>query len=150
MVRDWFKGAKALTVNELILRKDYEKAIELISAELEKNRRNERLRLQLGHLLALVGRKEEAIGVLDRLADDLAGDGFAAKAIAVLKKIQKLDPDRSGVEERLATLIEGKTPARRRGPAPWEPRSSVACPGTRSWPSSAGCVCTAWTRVTSS
>jgi hypothetical protein len=31
MVRDWFKGAKALTVNELILRKDYEKAIELIS-----------------------------------------------------------------------------------------------------------------------
>jgi hypothetical protein len=53
MVRDWFRGAKALTVNELILRKDYEKAIELISAEREQNRRNERLRLQLGHLLTL-------------------------------------------------------------------------------------------------
>lgn len=108
MVRDWFRGAKARTVNELILRKDYAKAIELISAELEQNRRNERLRLQRAHLLTLVGKKAEAVEVLDDLAHDLATDGFAAKAIAVLKKIQKLDPARAGVEERLASLIEGQ------------------------------------------
>ncbi len=110
MVMDWFKGSKASSVGELIVRKDYPKAIELISGELEKNRRNERLRMQLAHVLALAGRKAEAGDVLDRLADDLARDGFATKAVAVLKKMQKLDPSRSGIDERLAELI-GSRPA---------------------------------------
>jgi cAMP-dependent protein kinase regulator len=110
MVMDWFLGSKAASVNELIIRKDYAKAIELISAELEKNARNERLRLQLAHVLALAGRKAEAGNVLERLADDLAGDGFGTKAVAVLKKMQKIDPARSGIDERLAALI-GSRPA---------------------------------------
>ena len=110
MAMDWFKGSKASSVTELIVRKDYAKAIELISAEVEKNKRNERLRVQLAHVLALAGRKGEAADVLDRLADDLARDGFATKAVAVLKKMQKLDPNRSGIDERLAALI-GSQPA---------------------------------------
>jgi hypothetical protein len=110
MAMDWFKGSKAASVNELIVRKDYAKAIELISAALEKQDRNERLRLQLAHVLALAGKKAEAGNVLERLADDLAGDGFGTKAVAVLKKMQKLDPNRSGIDERLAALI-GSRPA---------------------------------------
>jgi cAMP-dependent protein kinase regulator len=110
MAVDWFKGSKASSVTELIVRKDYPKAIELISAEVEKNNRNERLRVQLAHVLALAGKKGEAVDVLDRLADDLARDGFATKAVAVLKKMQKLDPSRSGIDERLAALI-GSQPA---------------------------------------
>ena len=105
---DWFKGSKAASVNELIVKKDYPKAIELLSAEVKKNSRNERLRVQLAHVLALAGKKADATLVLDRLADDLARDGFATKAIAVLKKMQKLDPARSDVDERLASLIGGK------------------------------------------
>ena len=110
MAMDLFKSSKASTVGELIVRKDYAKATELISAELEKNSRNERLRLQLAHVLALAGKKAEAGEVLDRLADDLARDGFATKAVAVLKKMQKLDLGRADIDERLAALI-GSQPA---------------------------------------
>jgi hypothetical protein len=105
MAMDWFKGSKASSVGELIVRKDYPKAIEMITAELKENSRNERLRVQLAHVLALAGKTGEAADVLDRLADDLARDGFATKAVAVLKKMQKLDPSRSGIDERLAALI---------------------------------------------
>ena len=41
-----FWNRRSPSVNELILRKDYSKAIELITAELETNARNERLRLR--------------------------------------------------------------------------------------------------------
>lgn len=105
MVLDWFKGSKAADVNELVVRKEYKEAIELISAELDRNSRNERLRLQKAHVLALAERKDEAIEVLDELATDLARDGFATKAVAVLKKILKLSPEREDVHERLAGLI---------------------------------------------
>jgi cAMP-dependent protein kinase regulator len=105
MVLDWFTGSKASSVNELIVQKEYPKAIELISAELEKNSRNERLRLQLAHVLALAERKDEAVEVLDGLAGDLARDGFATKAVAILKKILKLSPERGDIDERLVSLI---------------------------------------------
>ena len=105
MVLDWFKGSKASSVNELIVQKEYSKAIELINAELEKNSRNERLRLQLAHVLALSERKDEAVEVLDELAGDLARDGFATKAVAILKKMSKLSPEREDIDERLASLI---------------------------------------------
>ena len=108
MVLDWFKGSKASDVNELIVRKEYATAIELITVELEKNSRNERLRLQLAHVLALAGRKDEAVEVLDTLAGDLARDGFATKAVAILKKILKLSPEREDVHERVASLIGGQ------------------------------------------
>ncbi len=38
MAMDWFRGSKASSVNELIVRKDYPKAIELISELLELSR----------------------------------------------------------------------------------------------------------------
>jgi cAMP-dependent protein kinase regulator len=102
----WFKGSRDFDINELIIQKQYDQAAELISKALGANKKNERLRLQLAHVLTLAGERNDAIGVLDTLADDLARDGFVTKAIAVLKKIQKLDPGRSGVDERLATLID--------------------------------------------
>jgi hypothetical protein len=105
MVMDWFKGSKASNVGELIVRKDYAKAIEMISAALKENSRNERLRVQLAHVLALAGKQAEAADVLDRLADNLARDGFATKAVAVLKKMQKLGASRSGIDDRLAARI---------------------------------------------
>ena len=116
MVMDWFRSSKASSVNELILKKDYEPAIALLEEALEKNGKNERLRLQLAHVLVLSARKGEAIAVLDQLSDDLASDGFATKAVAILKKIQRLDPDRTGIDERLATQIKGKAQI---SPRPW-------------------------------
>ena len=62
--------------------------------------------MQLADVLILADKKQEAIGLLIPLADQFARDGFAAKAVSVLKKIQKVDPGRRDVEERLARQIE--------------------------------------------
>jgi cAMP-dependent protein kinase regulator len=106
MVMGFFKGSRNFDINDLILHKQYDRAAQLISKALGANKKNERLRLQLAHVLTLAGERNDAIAVLDTLADDLARDGFVTKAIAVLKKIQRLDPGRSGIDERLARLID--------------------------------------------
>jgi len=62
--------------------------------------------MQLADVLILADKKEEAIALLIPLADQFARDGFAAKAVSVLKKIQRIDPGRRDVEERLARQIE--------------------------------------------
>jgi cAMP-dependent protein kinase regulator len=111
----WFSGP---SVDDLIAQKDYGKAVELLDARLEKDSRNVRLKLQLGDVLALAGRRDRAVKVLLELVDQLAADGFVPKAIVVLKKIQKLQPRNPGVEERLADLCQsadGQTIARRSG-----------------------------------
>ena len=48
------------------------------------------------------------MALLIPLADQFAREGFAAKAVSILKKIQKIDPGRRDVDERLARLIEEK------------------------------------------
>src|SRR5262245_15730965 len=100
-----FGATKADDVATLIAKKNYTKAIEVIRGQLKAGRPDARLRMQLGDVLILAGRDKEASQVLLPLADEYARDGFAAKAVAVLKKIQKLDPSRRDIETRLAELI---------------------------------------------
>lgn len=95
-------------VPTLIAKKDYARAIQQLKHQLEKNRHDSRLRLQLGDLLVLTGRSKEAVAILTPLAEEFAAEGFAAKAISVFKKIQKIDPTQQGVDEKLAALIEDK------------------------------------------
>ena len=92
----------------LIAKKDYARAIQVIKRKLEANRHDSRLRLQLGDLLVLAGKTKEAVAILTPLADEFAREGFAAKSIAVFKKIQKIDPSRRDVEAKLANLIQDK------------------------------------------
>jgi tetratricopeptide (TPR) repeat protein len=92
----------------LIAKKDYAKAIQLIKKQLETHRHDSRLRLQLGDLLVLAGKTKEAVAILTPLADEFAREGFAAKSIAVFKKIQKIDPSQRDVEAKLANLIQDK------------------------------------------
>jgi hypothetical protein len=56
----------------------------------------------------LSGKKKEAVTLLIPLADQFAREGFAAKAVSILKRIEKIDPGRRDVDERLARLIEEK------------------------------------------
>jgi hypothetical protein len=99
--------ARGEDVADLIARKQYAKAIEIIKAQLGSEK-NDRVRLQLADVLTLAGRPQEAVAVLVSLADEYARDGFAAKAVAMLKRIQKIDPQRRDIESRLASLIEEK------------------------------------------
>jgi cyclic nucleotide-binding protein len=95
-------------VAALIAKKDYARAIAAIRQQLETQKHDSRLRLQLGDLLVLAGKQKEAVAILSPLADEFAREGFAAKAVAVLKKIQKIDPQQRGVDARLASLIQEK------------------------------------------
>ena len=92
----------------LIAKKEYAKAIQALKSQLETNRHDARLRLQLGDLLVLAGKTKEAVAILTPLADEFAREGFAAKAISVFKKIQKIDPSQRGVDAKLAALIQDK------------------------------------------
>lgn len=101
-------------VEELIARGKYAKAAKLLTEEIEKGSRDPRTRLRLADVLILENRGFEAIPILFELSDDYAADGQAAKAIALLKKIQKLSPGRKDAEQRLAALIKA---GRREKPA---------------------------------
>jgi hypothetical protein len=92
----------------LIAKKQYAKAIEVLKARLRTGRPDDRLRLQLADVLVLAGKGKEAVMILVPLADGYAREGFAAKAISVLKKIQRIDPGHREVESKLAALIEEK------------------------------------------
>jgi hypothetical protein len=96
------------TVEGLLARKSYARALELIQAQLERRPRDDRLRLQQADVLIAAGREKEAAAQLMALADEQAADGFAAKAIAILKRIEKIAPGRRDVEDRLAHLIQEK------------------------------------------
>jgi tetratricopeptide (TPR) repeat protein len=57
-----------------------------------------------GDLCVRMGRPADAIGHFARIADSYSSDGFFLKAIAIYKKINKIDPTRLDVYERLAGL----------------------------------------------
>jgi hypothetical protein len=99
-----FGAAKEEDVLALISKKNYAKAIEV----LKKGKADPRAKMQLADVLVMAGKPREAVAVLSPLADEYAREGFAAKAVAVLKKIQKIDPTRHDVEQKLASLIQEK------------------------------------------
>jgi CRP-like cAMP-binding protein len=107
MPLDWLGGPKGLGVslNDLISRKKYAKAIALLRAQFRGRAPGAQVRLQLVDLLVLAGRSEEAIPILIPLADEFAAEGFAAKAVAILKRVEKIRPGLPEVEQRLTSLI---------------------------------------------
>jgi len=105
MVLKWFGGSKESTIEELILRKKYGRAVELLRARFRAGSRDPLLRQQLADVLVLAGKQQEAVPIIIGLADEYAFDGQAAKAIALLKKLELLQTTPSEVEGRLAALI---------------------------------------------
>ena len=61
-----------------------------------------RSRLKMTEVLERLGRKEEAVRELRKLADDFAEAGFLLQAVSVNKIILRLDPSQKDVNERLA------------------------------------------------
>ena len=103
-----FGRSKSDDVVSLIAAKKYGPAIEILREQLKKRGASTTVRKQLADVLVLSGKTVEAVSLLLPLADKFAREGFAAKAVSVLKKIQKIDPGRRDVEARLARLIEEK------------------------------------------
>jgi hypothetical protein len=103
-----FGRPKSEDVVSLIAQKNYSRAIEVLRVQLKKRGASTTVRKQLADVLVLSGKKKEAVTLLIPLADQFAREGFAAKAVSILKRIQKIDPGRRDVDERLARLIEEK------------------------------------------
>lgn len=59
---------------------------------------------RLGDLYARIEHTDEAVELFERIAGSYTNDGFFVKAIAIYKKIIKLDPTRLEIYERLAEL----------------------------------------------
>ena len=96
-------------VQDLIAKKNFSKAVEVLRAQTQAKPHDRRLRLQLADVYVMAGQDRQAIPVLMTLADQEASDGFAAKAIAILKRIEKIEPGRRDVEERMAKMIQDKS-----------------------------------------
>lgn len=85
--------------------KDYGKALKAIESELAKNPDQLNLRLRQADILDLSGDRKRAIFILHNVAESQAKDGFYARAIAIYKKILRLDPEQD-VHSQLARVIE--------------------------------------------
>jgi CRP-like cAMP-binding protein len=92
-------------LDRYIAKKEYDKALEAIKKELWKNPSQLNLRLRQAEVLDLQGKRHKAIFIYRDIAENQARDGFYARAIAVYKKILKLDPEQN-VHSEMARLIE--------------------------------------------
>src|SRR5512138_1975791 len=113
---DFLGRSRDQSVADLLARRNYPRAIEVIRDALAKRRNDPRLRVQLADVLIQSGRIENGITMLAEVADDLALAGQAAQAIAALKRIQAVEPGRPDVEEKLAYMIAQQ---QRPSPDPW-------------------------------
>jgi hypothetical protein len=133
--------ARPGSVDRLIAKGAYAKAIAVLRREIEHQPRSLHLRQKLADVLVQAGEGDRAVRLLMLLVDELASAGFFAKAIAVLKKMQRIDPGRGDVEQKLAAVIAAREeeearafqpgpPARVAEQAPLAQQEEVAAPGT--------------------
>lgn len=126
-----FSWSSSNDIDQLIAKKKYARAAEMIRAELKREPDNVRLRQQLADVYVLDEKPKEAAPILVDLANEYVRAGFDAKGIALLKRIQRIDPGHRKVEEQLASLIRrGQKPTsdlRSRLPKP-EPGEGAAAP----------------------
>jgi len=122
---EWLQASLDAPVSELFARGRRARAIEQIREKLQGQiAPSVDLRMELVDLLIAAGRVREAVPVLLGLADEFARDGFVAKAVAALKRVEKVEPGRSDVEERLARLVRQQQEASPRV----EPEAPEAAP----------------------
>jgi tetratricopeptide (TPR) repeat protein len=93
------------SLDQFLARKEYGKALDAITTELRKNPNQLNLRLRQADILDLKGNRSRALSIYREVAEAQARDGFYARAIAIYKKILRLDPEQD-VHSDLARLIE--------------------------------------------
>ncbi len=100
------QGDPHYQILECLKKKDYRGALPWFDALLEKNPKNTRIRLRYADTVALAGGKDEAVRQYQIVADELAETGFVIQAIAINKKIVRLDPNQPEIHQKLAALSE--------------------------------------------
>lgn len=98
------------SIQNLLAKRDYEKVVPLLEAEVKKYPTNLRLRLQLADALAGVGRTEEAIEAYEKIAAHYESNGLVVQAIGVRKKAEKVR------DAHAASMAESEQPGPRTPP----------------------------------
>jgi len=101
-----FSRPKIEDLDRYIARKEYDKALAAVAEELKRNPSKFNLLLRQAEILGRAGNRGQAVKVYRELAERYARDGFYAKAIALYKKVLRLDPELQDVHAELARLIE--------------------------------------------
>lgn len=91
---------------DYIEKKQYQKAISLYKERLKEQPKNTALLMNLADALLLDQQLDLAIREYKKIADLHTGQGFVLKAIAIYKKILKLQPENKEVEHMLTNLSE--------------------------------------------
>jgi tetratricopeptide (TPR) repeat protein len=92
------------TAEKYVSRGRIEPAIREYRKLLEENPNDINTLNRVGDLYARIQRIDEAVDFFNQIAEQYAAEGFFVKAIAIYKKIIKLDPTRLDVYESLAEL----------------------------------------------
>ena len=103
----------------LIVRKEYKKAIDIYRERLKEQPQNANLRLALADALLSNSQVAEALREYKELAAKFTEDHFILKAVAIYKKMLKIRPDMKDVEKLLAALSDGRDVTE--APSPGEP-----------------------------
>ncbi len=107
-------------IQSCLQKRDYKGAAAWFTQLLEKDRKNTKIRLRYADTLVLAGSKKEAVKQYRKVADELAEAGFMIRAIAVSKKIIKLDPSQADLHQKLAAMNQeqsgGALPLQAPGP----------------------------------
>src|SRR5262245_28152895 len=103
----WLSGGQSLP--QLIAAKKWDKAVAQLQAEIKNAPKDSRTRMQLADVLVEAGRGKDAVPILLKLAQEFGAEGSAPRAIATLKKIERIQPGRSDVQKALAALIKKTT-----------------------------------------
>jgi cAMP-dependent protein kinase regulator len=101
-----FNRPRIENLDRYLANKEYDKALTAVATELKNNPSQFNLLLRQAEILGMAGDRERAIRVYRELAERYARDGFYAKAIALYKKVLRLDPGLDAVNAELARLIE--------------------------------------------
>lgn len=101
-------------LDQYLAAKEYAKALKAIEAELQRHPDQLNLRLRQAEILDLTGERNRAVFILHDVAEGQAKDGFYARAIAIYKKILRLDPEQD-VHSQLARLIQDDKKTKKAG-----------------------------------
>jgi cAMP-dependent protein kinase regulator len=86
--------------------KKYDLALEAMQAEIRRNPKQFSLLLRQAEILGMAGHRDRAVRLYRDVAESQAREGFYARAIALYKKILRLDPSLADINGELARLIE--------------------------------------------
>src|SRR6476469_14284 len=89
---------------KLVAKAKIEPAIKEYERLLEDNPNDVNTLNRIGDLWVRINRNDEAVKTFGKIADHYSKDGFFLKAIAIYKKINKLDPSKLDIYAKLADL----------------------------------------------